>query len=191
MNQSIAMLAILVALGMAGSSLTTILPWVYAQTSSGQAGSSSPPISGASPPSSSAPSQQGSEHVCPPGTTSFSQGQCTVTTTTANQCPQPPQVPSGYTATGTGQGTCTGNVCPSDTAYSGSAAFAGPNAALCQPTASPAFPPIVVFCPSGYTLNHATGQCTGGTACPPGTTLQGQSCVTGTTTTRPGQGNQR
>jgi hypothetical protein len=88
------MLGIFIALGIAGSSITAILPSVYAQTSSGQDGSSSPPISGASP---SAPSQLGSQQACPSGTTSFSQGRC-VTTTTANQCP------SGYTATGTGQG---------------------------------------------------------------------------------------
>ena len=73
MNQTnIVMLAIL-ALGMVGSSLTTILPSVHAQTSSGQAGSSSPP-------SSSSPSQQGSEHACPTGFT-LSQGQCTAPVT--------------------------------------------------------------------------------------------------------------
>jgi hypothetical protein len=158
---------------MAASSLTTILPWVYAQTSSGQAGSSSPPISGASP------SQQATENACPTGTTSFSQGQCTVTTTTANQCP------SGTKATGTGQGTCGVDVCPSDTKYIGPfGPF--PNTAQCQPSTGPF---LVKVCPSGLTLNTATGQCTDGPACPPGSTLQGQSCVT-TTTTRPGQANQ-
>jgi hypothetical protein len=173
MNQinSVVVLAILVALGMVGSSLTTILPSVYAQTSSGQAGSSSPPISGASP------SQQATENACPTGTTSFSQGQCTVTTTTANQCP------TGTKATGTGQGTCGVDACPSDT-FAGFIKAIDSTTALCAGNIpGTAFP---VRCPSGYTI--LGDQCVTGIACPSGT-LQGQLCV-GTTTTRPGQANQ-
>jgi hypothetical protein len=126
-----------------------------------------------------AQSSEAIEQACPPGTTSFSQGECTVTTTTSNQCP------SGYTATGTGQGTCTGNVCPTGTMYIGPfGPF--PNVAQCSTGTGP---PRIVTCPSGYTLQIATGQCTGGIACPTGSTLQGQSCVTTTATSKPGQGN--
>jgi hypothetical protein len=156
------MVAILVALAVA----TTILPSVYAQTSL-------PPIYGT-------PSQQGTQHACPPGTASFSQGQCTVTaaTTTAHQCPL------GQSPRGTGQGTCAMYACPGGTFIGGV-----DNIARCQSLAHPSAAPFEHTCPPSTTLQGH--ECVGGTACPPGTTLQDISCVTTTTTTtRPGQGNQ-
>jgi hypothetical protein len=174
MNQmNTVMLAILVALGMAGSSLTTILPSVYAQTSSGQAGSSSPPISGASPPSSSSPSQQGSENACPTGFT-LSHGQCTAPV--SYECRVFGESPLMFQGVLSGT-TCREDIFATDVHVNAVSVLQSECAKL----------------PGQFAITEIQGQynfdasCTypATPICPGGITPTGEQCVT-----RPGQGNQ-
>ena len=113
-----------------------------------------------------AQTQQGLEHACPPGTTSFSQGECVVTQVGVPQCPPV----TGAIDVSPDDGTCRAVFLTNPTN--------GPVCYAVGGTFSPNTPAVI-----SDTCNDIPKVCTTGD-------LVDNQCVV-TTTPRPGVGNQR